>query len=412
MNQTITLNDNRDSLLDALRGFAIFGIFFINITIMHSIFMFQDAYIGQFQDQVNLAVNRLLQLFFYNKFFPIFTFLFGLGLTLQMQAKMNKQQRYRGFFIRRMLILFVLGLLHCLLIWSGDVLHLYALLGLVSLALIKLLPRYLVFIAGCLLVFPYYGALAGMTLDAIPFVLEQSLIDYGEQGVIETIRQGTYAANVAFRWHEYLANLPMLLFYLAPMALAMFCLGMAAGKSTLKLGTKAWVEHFKRLAVLTFIVVNVYRVYFLWFLPETALYQSDVLKPWWFKLMFLSDVLLGLTYIWLIAWLWHHTSMNKILSLFALVGRMALSHYLLQSLIGLILFTQVGFALYQRLSPVECFTIAFFTFGLQVLLSFYWLKYFKFGPFEWLWRCASYRTWFALKRNNDDNVAYQSTKNI
>lgn len=73
----------RDPLLDIFRGFAIFGIFFINITIMHCLFINQDSFATQFQDATSDLINRVLQLFFYNKFFPIFSFLFGLGITLQ-----------------------------------------------------------------------------------------------------------------------------------------------------------------------------------------------------------------------------------------------------------------------------------------------------------------------------------------
>lgn len=190
----------------------------------------------------------------------------------------------------------------------------------------------------------------------------------------------------------------MLMFYLAPMALAMFLLGIASGKSQTEFASLAWLKQFSKLALVTLIFTSIYRISFLWLLPDSEFYRNEFLRPIWFKLMFLSDVLFGLFYLWFIAWLWHRFKVINLLTPFSYVGKMALTNYLLQSLIGLFLFTGLGFSLYQTLSPTQCLLIAIVSFLLQALFSKYWLVYFQFGPLEWLWRCGSYMMIYPIRR--------------
>ncbi|MBQ4864202.1 DUF418 domain-containing protein [Pseudoalteromonas sp. MMG013] len=385
-------------LLDIFRGFAIFGIFFVNITIMHCLFINQDAFSVQFQDPLSDTLNRLLQLFFYNKFFPIFSFLFGFGIASQMQKKRQLKQPYIAFFTRRMSILFMFGLAHISFLWSGDVVHLYAILGLLCLVFIHASCKVLVCISGVLLLFPFYDQLTHVVLQALPVQLDKQLLAYTEQGIIDTLRHGNYLQIITLHWHEYVANLPMLLFYLGPIALSMFLLGIAAGKARLTFASKEWTLHYKNMAIFIAIIGLIYKVIFLWLLPETQLYRNELLRPLWFKMMFLSDVTLGICYLWGIAWLWHKHIAQKFLMPFSYVGRTALSNYLLQSFIGLLLFTSLGASLYQTLSPMLCFIIASVVFMVQIGISAIWLHYFQYGPCEWLWRCGSYLEWVPFRK--------------
>ena len=390
---------NREPQLDILRGFAIFGIFFVNITIMHCLFINQDAFLAQFQDPISGFINRLLQLFFYNKFFPIFSFLFGFGIASQLIKKQQLGTPFSGFLLRRMTALFVFGWLHIVFLWPGDVLHLYAVLGLMSLVLLKLKNKQLVILAVLLLIFPFYDAISAYLLGKLSTPLDAYLVSYGSQGIISVMQSGTLVEVIQLRVAEYLANLPMLLFYLAPMALSLFMLGIVAGRATLKFASIEWVNTFKNPVLFLFVITSFYRIAFLFWLPDSALYRHDLLRPLWFKLMFLSDITLGLCYLWGIAWLWHNQVVTKALMLFSYVGRLALTNYLLQSLMGVILFTNVGLSLYQTLSPLMCFIIAFACFCVQAVLSRIWLTHFKYGPLEWVWRCITYKQKMPIKRS-------------
>ena len=118
----------RIDILDIWRGFAVFGIFMVNIEIMNAVFINQDTFYGQSAGRFDTLIQRILQLFFYTKFFPIFSFLFGMGIAMQLE-KLKLRQENSLFMLKRMLILFVIGMLHILLLWGGDVIHLYAILG-------------------------------------------------------------------------------------------------------------------------------------------------------------------------------------------------------------------------------------------------------------------------------------------
>jgi len=140
------------------------------------------------------------------------------------------------------------------------------------------------------------------------------------------------------------------------------------------------------LALLT----NIYRVLFLFVLVKNKFFSSDVYRSIFIKLMVICDVAIGQFYLWLLGCLYYHMNWKKILSPLKYVGRMALSNYILQNIIGIILFTSLGFSHYETLSLSKTLVIAFLVFIFQDVLSKIWLTYFKFGPLEWLWKCLTY----------------------
>ena len=390
--------EGRLAILDVYRGFAVFGIFFVNITIMHSVMIFQDSYLTQFDDTLSLVTAKLLQLFFYNKFFPIFSFLFGLGLSIQMDAKRRNNQAYEAFFIRRMAILFLFGVVHILLLWSGDVLHLYALIGLLCIVIIKLTSKWLIGLSLGLLVYPFWDNALIWFSSLFEKPLEHDMVALGSSGVADIMISGRFTDLIHLHWIDYQASLPLVLFYLGPMAFAMFMLGIVAGRQTVRIGSEEWVAQYRNSALLILVLTTVYRLSFLWLLPETDLYRDALLRPIWFKLMYLSDIAFGLWYLWFIAWAWHFTGAKRLLHSFSYVGRMALTNYMSHSVIGLIIFSNIGLASYQTLHPAECFGLAFISFSIQLVISRWWLTYFAYGPLEWLWRCGSYLKWFPIKK--------------
>src|SRR5690606_2525541 len=114
-----TKKNKRIDLLDIFRGFAVLGIFVVNIVIMNSTFLNQDEFAKQWTSNIDQISETILQLFFYTKFFPIFSLLFGLGISMQALKLQNNNKLSFSFFARRMLILFIFGLLHIIFLWSG-----------------------------------------------------------------------------------------------------------------------------------------------------------------------------------------------------------------------------------------------------------------------------------------------------
>ena len=107
-----TQPNTRIDILDILRGFAIFGIFMVNVEIMNCVFMNQDAFGAQWTGTIDRLSVRIQQLFFYNKFFPIFSLLFGIGISIQIQ-NMKVKSISSSFFYRRMIALFIFGVAQC-----------------------------------------------------------------------------------------------------------------------------------------------------------------------------------------------------------------------------------------------------------------------------------------------------------
>ena len=390
---------SRVELLDIFRGIAIFGIFVVNIEIMNCTFFNQAEFSGQWTAPIHQLSVRILQLFFYSKFFPIFSFLFGVGIAMQALKGQENKRFSLAFFIRRMLFLFILGVFHIVFLWSGDVLHLYALLGLLTLLLLKIPNQWLVFSSILLLLFPFYDQIAELLFNALNFSPASFLEGYSSQGIINTIRSGAYYEGMKLRLLEYAANVPVLFVFLAPVALSMFLLGIYFGKKKFVYSIDSCVDKIKRPAIAIAIVSNAYRLLFLFVLPDIEIYSNESIRPFFFKLMFLSDVAMGLFYLWFISWLIRFSFWRNLFSPLKFVGQMALSNYLMHSLIGLILFSSVGLKLYQTLSPTATLLVSIGVFGFQVVFSRAWLFYFNYGPLEWVWRCFSYKRWLPIRKS-------------
>ncbi|GAA4274948.1 DUF418 domain-containing protein [Aquimarina gracilis] len=398
MNKLPVQPKKRIELLDVFRGFAVFGIFVVNIEIMNCVFMNQDVFSKQWTDPIDTLTTRIFQLFFYSKFFPIFSFLFGLGISMQALSMSQKNELTFSFFARRMLILFFFGVLHILLLWSGDVIHLYAILGLFVTLLIKKSNRLIIGLSVLFLIFPFYDQIAAYAFQLMKYQPESYLSGYMPETIVETIRNGSYVDGIRLRANEYMANIPMLFTFLAPVALSMFLLGLYFGKNSLITKMNVLVDLLKKPVIIIAIITNLYRIIFLFFLPGFEIYKSPVARPVFLKLMFLSDVVMGLFYLWLLAWLWYHTNARKIISPLKYVGRMALTNYIMHSFIGLLLFSSIGFSLYETMSPSETLFTALVVFCVQILYSKLWLRYFKFGPLEWVWRCFTYKKLLPMKK--------------
>lgn len=384
-------------LLDVFRGFALMGIFVVNIVIMNSTFLNQDAYLTQFIGIFDQATQRILQLFFYTKFFPIFSLLFGLGISMQAMRLMEKKEYNYRFFLRRMVLLFLFGALHILLLWSGDVLHLYAILGLSVPLFLRLNNKVIWILILGLMLFPYYDTVLEFILSSIGMMPGTYLQAYDPELVRETIRSGGFTQNLVLRLAEYHANLPMLLAFLAPMALAMFLLGLYLGKNRLQYSLGDLVQRIKWPMIGLAVFTNLYRVLFLFVFPDLDFYRDELLRPFLIKGMVISDVFLGVFYLWVLGWAWQRSIFRKVLSPLRYAGRMALTNYIFQSVVGLLLFSSYGLGLYETMSPIQTFGTALLVFTLQVLGSKAWLKSFRYGPLEWLWRCFTYRKRIPLR---------------
>ncbi|WP_324720424.1 DUF418 domain-containing protein [Salinimicrobium sp. HB62] len=399
-----TTKSKRIDLLDVYRGFAILGIFVVNSVIMNSTFLNQDEFAKQWTSGIDQFAERILQLFFYTKFFPIFSLLFGLGISMQALKMKEKGSLRFSFFARRMFILFLIGACHIVFLWSGDVLNLYAILGLMVTLFLKRSNKLILSLSVFFLLFPFYDDIFFFLFEQLKFDPGSYLSGLDGASVHHIISEGSYFDGLQLRLKEYMANIPMLFGFLGPIALSMFLLGLYIGKNRIYNSLDFFIKRISIPMILIAIATNSYRILFLFYLPETGIYASELFRPYLKKVMVVSDVMMGLFYLWFLGWLWYNTKARYLLKPLRHVGRMALSNYIMQSGIGLFLFSSVGFSFYEGFSPWQTLSIAFAVFALQVLFSKLWLTYFRFGPLEWLWRCLTYRKLFRISKPKTESL--------
>ena len=131
----------------------------VNILVMNVSFIYRADWIIENASWINEKAYWLLEMFFFSKFFPIFSFLFGIGVALQIRSLTARKANSTFFLLRRFLALFVFGIAHILLLWSGDILHLYALFGFVLMLMYRA-PAIVIFLSAiALFIFPYFDDL-------------------------------------------------------------------------------------------------------------------------------------------------------------------------------------------------------------------------------------------------------------
>ena len=397
----------RIEVVDVLRGFALCGILFVNIMWFKApgslgAFSFEGPSLDRL---VAAGVLALAQ----GKFFTLFSFLFGWGFATQL---LRAEERGGGVgfprrFLRRSAVLGLIGVVHIALLSEGDILLLYAVVGLLLLPLRHSRPEILLRWVKWLLVVPaavwllFFGALA--LGRAFPDGAEEIAVsDRETEEAFRTEARTTTAAylepafarTAATRVQIYRRN-AWLQLVLAPTVLAMFVLGLAAGRRDL--GQHA-VDHRALLRrVRTWgLVIG---------LPLAALLAAGIsLLPTLSALMCLAlngavaGPLLAMAYAAGIALLWQRPGWQRWLRRLAAMGRMALTNYLLQSVIATLLFYGYGLGLARRVSPSLALLIAAAILAGQILISGWWMRRYRFGPAEWLWRTLTYGARQPLRR--------------
>ncbi|MER7889940.1 DUF418 domain-containing protein [Micromonospora sp. NPDC094482] len=367
--------------VDALRGFALFGILVVNIAFFATAYPWHGIDDPAFASTVDEAVRATVALLFELKFYLLFSFLFGYSFTLQLESARRREVAFVPRFLRRLAGLFLLGAGHALLFFHGDILTTYALLGLVLLAARRIRARTALIWAGVLIGLVALqmagAALTGASLATDPAVA----LTEGREST-EALA-GSPAGVIA----EHLRSMPQMLLGLAslqaPVALAAFLVGLAAGKR----GILANGDRHTRLwRVLCWVGYPVG-------LAGAVLFASTGgttdLNPVALAVTVVTAPLLAAAYVATLYRIFPTRAGGWLARALVPAGRMALSNYLGQSLICAIIFTGWGFGLVGRVSPLTAVLIAAAVFAAQVLASAWWMRRHHYGPVEWLLRAVT-----------------------
>jgi len=395
----------RIATIDILRGVAIFGILVENMLFFGgpiSLWQLTEPWWPAPADQVvNAAVHWLEK----GKFYALFSFLFGLGVTLQMQRVGASGSRFVRLYVRRMLTLLAIGLAHALLLWWGDILSTFAVLGFLLLLFRRASDKALLFWAVMLWLGPLMviltaaGAdellkltpLAAMTTQSDVAAQQAALREAAHQSV-ERYGAGSpgdiFAQRLADLHHAWAARA-----FHSSTIFMMFLLGMYAGRRGYLQnpdGHPRLHSHLLRWALPVGLLAH---------LGYALTLGSDKLLPMIANMVpfTIGLPLLTFGYIAAVVTLARRAPWRKLLAPLAAVGRMSLSNYLLQTVVCTTLFYSYGFGLYGRVSPTVGLIPTVLLYAAQVALSNWWLHRFRFGPVEWLWRSVTYAKWQPLR---------------
>jgi uncharacterized protein len=394
-NISSTQTEPRVKSLDALRGFALLGILYAHMTIWFTGSALPDDFYLQFQDtpsQVAMAIFGVLVL---GKFYTIFSFLFGFSFYQQA----GRSSTYAAY-LNRMLVLGSFGLIHHL-IWNGDILLIYALLAFSLIAFNKLSNTSLL-IVSLILILNVPGQLMNAILPLQEASVNLPMAEKAE-AYVRIIATADFQAMV----QHNASTLAAKFFYQLRsgrvfITLGFFLLGLFTAR-------KKYFENFlsniqlfisiSKMAViggLTLLSAAGCLV-----LAEVVSFPSFDYPPqyrWVLQLMYDAfNFSVSALYICVFLLVYHNKE-SSVLSAFQFPGRMPLTIYFTQTIIGLFLFYHMGLGLFTKTTPAHNAVMVVPIFVFQVWVSKFWLNKFHHGPLEWLWRCLAESRWVRLRR--------------
>lgn len=387
-------------VLDVLRGFAITGILWVNVPLM-----FAPVYAAVLgagpQGTADAWARLLVEVLAEGKFFTLFSLLFGIGAAIQIRRAEARGTAFAPFVARRMTVLVGFGVAHVALLWWGDILIYYGVLGLFLLPLQRASPGRILRWAALALAVPIvlsgaFAALTGLASGQAEAQLEGARIQAvrqaraGEATALEAYRSDDVAAMARQRFSDWTyATMGVTGNGMLGVVLAMFLLGLAAGKARIldDLDGNAALLRTVRASGWALGAAGMA----LWLGLEPPGAGADPWRGWLSTVGFvLGAPALSLGYAATLALALRTERAHSVLSPLAAVGRIALSNYLFQSLVVTTLAYGYGTGWYGEVGPAAALAVTAAVLTVQIPLSVLWTRRFRYGPAEWLWRTLSY----------------------
>ncbi|MBK3518832.1 DUF418 domain-containing protein [Carboxylicivirga marina] len=385
-------NSSRLHVIDALRGFAIVAIMLLH-NLEHFDFYFLPPDLPEWMKSLDKGIWDTLFFLFASKSYSIFALLFGLTFFIQSSNQEKKGKDFRGRFVWRLVLLFAFGMLNSLF-FQGDILTIYAVIGLLLIPIAKLSNKVLIGIAILMLLQPaeWLGLLHAIQNPELEIVNPVSWTYFGKmqeyipnQSAIDTwlgnITNGKKAV-ILWNWE----NGRFFIIF------AMFIFGLVAGRKQIFVTSEASNKFWKLVLIISsiaFIVLYPIRMALPGWIQSAAIERSvtTMFNPW-------SDIALMLVWVSGIFILFQSKAFHKIFMLFAPLGRMSLTNYVMQSVLGSSLYYGYGLALYKYTGASYSFLMAILLTLLTGGFCHWWAKRYKHGPLEGIWHKL---TWIRSK---------------
>ncbi|WP_458120674.1 DUF418 domain-containing protein [Paenibacillus sp. Z6-24] len=388
--------NQRIQVLDQLRGFALLLIFLMNLPSLSRLPMdYNDTLEPVLRDDSILAnhLYDLLYLLFRDSARPLFAFMFGISMVLIYESVKRRGKNPFFTLFRRMLVLMLIGYIHFVFIWHGDILLMYAMDGLMLLLFVSM-SAWPLLLFGLLSILLFGETDSGISMQ----VNEESMnLSWGVQSHIIHIVKSLFwwGTDSSFDSNPAIANFLYQLQFAVP-HLFFFIAGMLAYRLNLfgrlpKYRVAGWI------AAVILLAAGIYG----------KSVMLDINSPLWalsHRNLIDFSVSLGIAFI--IILMSSSRRMSMLTQPFAAVGRMAFTNYLLQSLVFVSIFIPSGESIFRehgllnQLPYTILLLLSLLFFGLQMWGSHIWLRHFYYGPCEWLWRWGTHLKLPPMRRRN------------
>lgn len=395
---------NRIHYLDALRGIAVFFIFTANISYLSGYFFMRNS---QSLHWATFKFDEILEVILHTltdgKFYTIFSLLFGIGFTIQYENLKKRGLPFKPFFRRRMLWLLVFGGIHLSLIWLGDILTLYALLGFALLNFVETNNKKLLKWAVVLILLPILNTIIinFLNLDYALFFfkMNETLCTYFNIPMSEYQGAKITDLNAEFQNQNLITffktnisntfiRIGFILYEGRPFkVLGIFLIGIWSGRQIIHydlLNNNTLLKKIALYGILIGLPISFFRTYL-----EVTSDGSDIYDLYITIVYALGTVPLALGYAAALALAYQKRS--SIIKYFEPVGKMALTNYIAQSTLSILVFYGIGLGLAGKFGFTVLIFYCVLFFTCQIIFSTLWLKKFKTGPLEWVWRKFTYK---------------------
>ncbi|MGG6432553.1 DUF418 domain-containing protein [Anoxybacillus sp. D401a] len=362
----------RISMIDAVRGFALFGILLVNVLDFSLPTLYVDATVFA-KDGLDRFLLAFVDIFAQASFYPLFSMLFGWGAWIMLD---KSGEKFRITFLRRLFALLLFGMFHAFFIWHGDILIGYAIVGLFLFPFFQASAKTLRRFALSL-----WGGWAGVSTILMWVMWKQyGDVDFSEPALakqaIANYQQGTWEQVFMQRVADWLyVNSFTQAFIFILTILPFFLFGAYIAKEKWFHDVKTHRATIQKWCIGSLLVGIVFKL-----LPYV---QKNIVNEY-------AQDMIGGPALALFYFTAFSLMASQVVHVFAPVGKMALTNYVMQSIICTTLFYSYGFGWYGKVAPKQALAVACIVYVIQVVWSHWWFKKHTIGPLERMWRWMTY----------------------
>lgn len=404
---TNALKSDRIYSIDALRGFALAGVALVHMVEQYIAGPPPEGFMEGINGIPDQIIQGIITIFFTGKFFALFSILFGLSFSIQMDSADQKGVKFEGRFLWRAALLFLIGYVHQLF-YRGDILTIYAVLAPFLIPFYRISTKW-IFICVGLIFLGIPKFISFMIFGSESLTGIHSMMDANHEMIrsyFDTIQNGSllevFKANAGY---GMLTKIDFQLSFFGRFyaTFGYFLIGLWLGRIGVFKNLLSYAKPIKNVMLWSIVGVLVSIVFMVG--TFATMNQPIDNSSWkfvlgmnffdWISISMSSIILCGFLLLYL------KPSWEKRLSFFAPYGRMALTNYVMQSIIGTFILFGWGLGYLGQIRSLYLFAMALIVIYLQTLFSKYWLKKFEYGPLEWLWRSGTYLKWQPFIKHSD-----------